>query len=480
MGAFFSYSLQSALCLAIFYLFYTVVLSRETFHRLNRCMLLFIMALSWIIPLFAGALSFRTGVEVVPEMLVEQPLATLTAGGAAASLDLSVWQSVFVPVFTLYLVGIAYCVLYQALSYLRLWRLLSKGKHAALDNDIRLILHTDTSMAPFSWMKYIVLSEDDYAEDGAAIIAHETAHIRLRHSWDLMAAHVFVILQWFNPFAWLLYRNLRNTHEYEADKSVLDEGFEAQHYQLLLIKKAVGTRLYSMANGYNHSNNLKKRITMMLQKKSNAWARLKYALVLPLAATTVVAFARPEISRPFDEISSVKVSYFAPTAQPVEAKSVEKVVVPPRQEVATPVETVAETPPAPRETKAPAAKPKPAPTTPEDTVVFMVVEQMPEFPGGMSAMMKYLAQNIKYPVKAIEKKMEGRVVVSFVVSCDGSLRDFQVVRSVDPELDAEAIRVIKSMPNWKPGKQRGKNVSVKYTLPINFSLSAKKDSLQTK
>ena len=117
MGAFFSYSLQSALCLAVFYLFYTVVLSRETFHRLNRCMLLFIMALSWIIPLFAGALSFRTGVEVVPEMLVEQPLATLTAGGAAASLDLSVWQSVFVPVFTLYLVGIAYCVLYQALSY---------------------------------------------------------------------------------------------------------------------------------------------------------------------------------------------------------------------------------------------------------------------------------------------------------------------------------------------------------------------------
>ena len=118
----------------------------------------------------------------------------------------------------------------------------------------------------------------------------------------------------------MIYRDLRNTHEYEADKSVLDEGFEAQHYQLLLIKKAVGTRLYSMANGYNHSNNLKKRITMMLQKKSNAWARLKYALVPPLATTTVVAFARPEISRPFDEISSVKVSYFAPPPNPSKQK----------------------------------------------------------------------------------------------------------------------------------------------------------------
>ncbi len=478
MGAFFSYSLQSALCLAVFYLFYTVVLSRETFHRLNRYTLLAIMALSWMIPLLAGALSFRTGANVVPEMIVEQPLAALSAG-TVTPFESSVWHSVFVPVFTLYLIGIVVCVLYQAVSYLRLWRLLYKGKRTVLNNDIRLILHTDMRMAPFSWMKYIVLSEDDYIEDGTAIIAHETAHIRLRHSWDLMAAHAFVILQWFNPFAWLVYRDLRNTHEYEADKSVLDEGFEAQHYQLLLIKKAVGTRLYSMANGYNHSNNLKKRITMMLQKKSNAWARLKYALVLPLAATTVVAFARPEISRPFDEISSVKVSYFAPTAQPVEAKSVEKVVAPPRQEVAVPVETVAETP-TPRETKAPAAKPKPAPITPKDTVVFMVVEEMPEFPGGMSAMMKYIAQNIKYPVKAIEKKIEGRVTISFVVSRDGSLRDFRIVRSVDPDLDAEALRVAKSMPNWKPGKQRGKNVSVKFTLPINFSLSAKKDSLQTK
>lgn len=479
MGAFFSYSLQSALCLAVFYLFYTVVLSRETFHRLNRYTLLAIMALSWMIPLLAGALSFRTGANVVPEMIVEQPLAALSAG-TVTPFESSVWQSVFVPVFTLYLIGIAFCVLYQVVSYLRLWWLLYKGKRTVLNNDIRLILHTDMRMAPFSWMKYIVLSEDDYTEDGAAIIAHETAHIRLRHSWDLMAAHAFVILQWFNPFAWLVYRDLRNTHEYEADKSVLDEGFEAQHYQLLLIKKAVGTRLYSMANGYNHSNNLKKRITMMLQKKSNAWARLKYALVLPLAATTVVAFARPEISRPFDEISSVKVSYFAPTAQPVEAKSVEKVVAMPRQEVAAPVETVAEIPPAPRETKVPAAKPKPAPTTPEDTVVFMVVEEMPEFPGGVSGLMEYLRDNLKYPVKAKEKKIEGRVTAAFVVSRDGSIRDVQIVRGVDPDLDAEAIRVIKSMPNWKPGKQRGKNVAVKYTLPINFRYPQAKDSLQTK
>ena len=125
-------------------------------------------------------------------------------------------------------------------------------------------------------------------------------------------------------------------------------------------------------------------------------------------------------------------------------------------------------------------KPKPAPTTPKDTVVFMVVEEMPEFPGGMSGLMEYLRDNLKYPVKAKEKKIEGRVTAAFVVSRDGSIRDVQIVRGVDPDLDAEAIRVIKSMPNWKPGKQRGKNVAVKYTLPINFRYPQAKDSLQTK
>ncbi len=465
MGSFFSYSLQSALCLSIFYLFYKILLSGETFHRFNRYTLLGIMVLSWLTPFFAMSLplfsapntamqtSAPASVELIAEDMTIVPEASV--------------QSAFIIIFSLYITGIALYMLYQTISYLRLLRLLRKGRHTVSDNNVRLIIHSDSHIAPFSWMRHIVLSEEDYLEDGNAIIAHETAHIRSHHSWDLIAAQILVALQWFNPAAWLLYRELRIVHEYEADEAVLNEGFEAQHYQLLLIKKAVGTRLYSMANGYNHSNNLKKRITMMLQKKSNSWARLKYTLVLPLAVTTVAALARPEISQSFTEISSVKVNRFASTVQPVEAENVKKTIVAETETV-----PVAKT----TETKTPVSAPTPA--MQKDTVVFMVVEEMPKFPGGDKALMAYLSENIRYPINAIKKGISGRVVVSFVVGKDGTLRDFNVVRSVDPELDAEALRVTKAMPKWEPGRQRGKNVSVKYTIPITFNLSSPKDTLK--
>ncbi len=106
----------------------------------------------------------------------------------------------------------------------------------------------------------------------------------------------------------------------------------------------------------------------------------------------------------------------------------------------------------------------------DDQVVFVVVESMPSFPGGDAALFKYLNDNIKYPVIAQESGIQGRVICQFVVNRDGSIVDIEVVRSVDKSLDAEAIRVIKNMPKWTPGKQRGKTVRVKYTLPVNFRL----------
>lgn len=466
MGAFFSYSLQSALCLSIFYVFYKALLSHETFHRLNRYTLLALMALSWLLPACAVAFSFQPETETV----VALPAVLATSSAVETSpVSSPSFHSAFAVLFTLYITGMIVCALYQTISYLRLLRLLHKGKRLFLDRGIRLIIHSDTRVAPFSWMKYIAISEADYDEHGDAIIAHETAHIRRYHSWDMVAAQAFLILQWFNPVAWMFYRELRIIHEYEADETVLNEGFEARSYQLLLIKKAVGTRLYSMANGYNHSNNLKKRITMMLQKKSNAWARLKYALVLPLTVTTVAVFARPEISKHFDEISSVKVNRFASIEQPEETENVKK-TMPPTQK--------AETVPITQKKERQSSPKKAILSTPDDTTVFVVVEEMPQFPGGQSELMGYIGKNVKYPQKAIEKKISGRVVVSFVVGKDGTLRDFKVVRAVHPELDAEALRVIKSMPKWNPGRQRGKNVAVKYTIPVNFSLSHPKDTVK--
>ena len=188
-----------------------------------------------------------------------------------------------------------------------------------LVDGIHLIL-TDQPVVPFSWMRTIVISRKDFEESGIEIMTHEMAHIKARHSIDLLISEICILFHWFNPSVWLLRQELQNIHEYEADESVLNQGVDAKRYQLLLIKKAVGAqRFTSMANSFNHSS-LKKRIAMMLKQKSSPWARLKYLYVLPLAALTVVAFARPEISHELEKISSVKISEIIPVQEKKEPK----------------------------------------------------------------------------------------------------------------------------------------------------------------
>ena len=303
-------------------------------------------------------------------------------------------------------------------------------------------------IVPFSWMKYIVISRKDLEENGREILIHEMAHIHHRHSVDLLVADICIFFQWFNPGAWLLKQELQNIHEYEADETVINEGVNAKEYQLLLIKKAVGTRLYSMANSFNHSK-LKKRITMMLKEKSSPWARLKYLYVLPVAAIAVTAFARPEVSNKVEEISSVKVNDLAAI---VETKMTESVgdTMKPADVKYVPTEVRKQL---------------------KGTPVFEVVEEMPEFPGGgMSALMSYLKDNMRYPASAKEKGTQGRVTVQFVVDKDGSIKEPKLLRSVDKDMDAEALRLISNMPKWKPGRQKGQPVAVKYTVPVMFSL----------
>lgn len=189
----------------------------------------------------------------------------------------------------------------------QVYTLIHKGKVTVLEDGICLVV-TEQRIAPFSWAKYIVISRKDLEESGMEILTHERAHIQALHSWDICFVSLCTILHWFNPTIWLLKQDLQNIHEYEADEYVITHGVDAKHYQLLLIKKAVGTqRFTSMANSFNHSK-LKKRITMMLKEKSSPWARMKYLYVLPVAAITLTTFARPEISNELNEISTIKVN----------------------------------------------------------------------------------------------------------------------------------------------------------------------------
>ena len=323
MGVFFIYILKSSVCLVLFYLFFRLLLSKETFHRFNRMALLGVLFFSLLIPCIE--VTTRHQVEVqqavlsIEQLLLMAELETTPANvGAVQETSAISWVQI---VLLVYWAGILFLACRNIYSLICLFRLVHSGKHEKLEKGVTLVVHNQ-EIVPFSWMKYIVISRKDLEENGREILIHEMAHIHHRHSVDLLVADICIFFQWFNPGAWLLKQELQNIHEYEADETVINEGVNAKEYQLLLIKKAVGTRLYSMANSFNHSK-LKKRITMMLKEKSNPCALLKYLYVLPLAAIAVTAFARPEISEKVEEISAVKVNDLA---EIVEKKSEENVV----------------------------------------------------------------------------------------------------------------------------------------------------------
>ena len=550
MGMFFVYILKSSLCLALFYLFYRLLLSKETFHRFNRLALLGVLALSGTIPFVKITIQNPTEAGILFDELVQIPEAMSPEVSVSLSMEeVSApfpWMALVLLVYGL---GIVFFWGRHLWSFGRMCRVLRSSRMEKMEEGITLFVHKE-KVAPFSWMNIIVLSEEDIQESGEAILTHERAHIKNRHSWDLLLAEVCVFFQWFNPAAWLLKQELQTIHEYEADEWVVNNGIDAKTYQLLIIKKAVGTRLYSIANSFNHSS-LKKRITMMIKKKSNPWARLKYLYVLPLAAVAVAAFARPEVSNELNEISSVNVNdltsivktnevisvvnssdekfvlngqvmkYSAKTPLvgasviirgttigtisdadgkfqlsvkkgdvvvvsfvgmqtqfvPVEGNS--NLVVWMRDDVQKMEEMVVYAPNSSEggnEDKVsvvfdmPIEKVEEGTASQKEETVYQVVEQMPMFPGGMLAAMEFLGKNMKYPVAAQKAKIEGRVIVQFVVDKDGSISGARVVNSVSPELDAEAIRVVNMMPKWNPGKQRGKEVPVMFTMPITFRL----------
>ena len=441
MGTFLVYILKSAACLAVFYLFYKLLMSRDTFHRFNRFALLGLLVLSSLLPLVEASVNSPAAVQetmlTLEQLLLMADIQPEGESMAAATPSATVlWLRAALLV---YLTGIVFFIVRNLCSLARLDRLIRQGKREALDSylpdrkekNVRLVVH-DHDIAPFSWMHWIVIARKDLEENGREILIHELAHIRNRHSWDLLLADLCIFVQWFNPAAWLLKQELQNIHEYEADETVLREGVNARNYQMLLIKKAVGTRLYSMANSFNHSS-LKKRITMMLKEKSNPWARAKYLYILPLAALAVTAFARPEVSAVADEISAVKV--IAPAVHDSIQPNVQPAVAAPSS----------------------------------------ALDQMPEFPGGMEALNTYLRNNIRYPQEAQKAGIQGRVIIQFIVSKDGSITDAEVVESVDPQLDAEGLRLIKNMPRWKPGMRKGQAIRVKQTLPIRFAFTKTSD-----
>jgi len=454
MQDFLIYDAKVAVLIVVFYMFYRLMLSKETFHRVNRVVLLLTAVLSFVLPLCVITLHKTVTLDVAPSVSVGDLQMEM-----AEDTKPEVWQVVLPIIF---IIGVVATLAHTLASIVKVMLLIRRSERHPQPDGTILCVTGNTEVPPFSWMRYIVMNRSDYEEHDAAILAHERGHIRLRHSCDVVLVDLLTALQWFNPAMWMLRQDLRAIHEYEADGEVLSQGINARQYQYLLITKAASIGGYSIANGINHST-LKNRITMMLHTKSSSRSYWKLLALLPIVGVTLAlnaetvndyVYQQPQkkIVKKGKKNATVNMGSQQVTVveQPKAEKTTKPVEVIQAKEVFTPVEQMPE--------------------------FFDVVEQMPEYPGGSMAMFEYLSKNIHYPKDAEEQQLQGRVIATFVVMKDGSISNAKVVKSVSPSLDEEALRCINGMPNWTPGRQNGKAVNVKYTIPISFRLDKAKEA----
>lgn len=429
MTPFILYFIKVNVALAVLYLFYKLLFSKDTFFGLRRLMLILIYITAFTYPLFKFSSRIITDSGSVTGQVIntlyKKVLPEITVFGNATT-EPTAYSWVMMLLAGIYITGVIFLSMRTLMEIRKTGTILRRSKKIEIDG-IRVCL-ADTEQEPYSFFKWIYIYPDRHsAKEMKEILIHEQTHVRELHSADILLAQIAIIICWINPFAWLIRSEIRINHEYLADRKVIANGYDKKTYQYHLL--GLEHTQLAAANLYNNFSvlPLKNRIKMLNRKRTRNIMRSKYLMFIPVAALLVLfsnCTNTADKTTTEEEKAEVK---FVPT----EVKS--------------------------------------------DTIIVQdealdVVEVMPEFPGGNKAMMSYLAENIKYPKEAENAGMQGRVIVQFVVDTDGSIEDAKVVRAVDPLLDKEAIRVINAMPKWKPGMQDGKEVRVKYTVPIAFRL----------
>lgn len=424
------YLVQSGISLMMLYIVYWLFLSRDTFFQMNRVYLVSSVMFSLIFPLIPINLTYGSVNETYMVML-DAIVINATKLQPAVYNHLNTFQIITI----IYLTGLSIFLLRFIFQIGQLVFIIQKNgvsHHEGLN-----IVFIDRNYAPFSFFGLIFINRKKLTEESIReIIDHEQVHIKQRHSIDLILMELMTIFQWFNPVVWFYRNSIKSVHEYLADEGVLLKGYNSINYQKLLLEQSTGIQVNDLTNNFNHSL-IKKRIIMMTKTKSPFMARLKLMLVTPVALLLVVAFT-----------ASPLVKTMAQTENEREIKTVQQ-------------------------TKTIAAG---------EEVVFTVVEEMPVYPGGEEARMQYLASNIKYPEAARKQGIQGTVYVTFVIERDGSVTDVRVLRGIGGGCDEEAVRVLSSMPNWTPGKQRGETVRVQFNTPIKFNLGngAKEEKVDMK
>ena len=463
-----AYFLKINVGIIVFYIFYRLFFYKDTFFHWRRTALLCFLGVS----LFYPMLNLQEWVKA------HEPMVVIADLYATTLLPEVVFEETITPTHTnwqefatnslsiIYFCGVILLFIRFIMQLTSIILLRIQCKVTEIQGVRVQILNK--ASGPFSFFHWIFVHPESHTqEELAEILTHEQTHAHQLHSADIMFSELICIACWFNPFIWLMKREIRNNLEYMADQRVLQTGYDYKVYQYHLLGLAHNKAAATLYNSFNVLP-LKNRIKMMNKKRTKEIGRTKYLLFLPLAALLLIisnieAVARTTKNFAREVIQTVEKSteqVTKATGQIPEQATVEEVTIP--KEIPADIDITDKDPSAIMQKV----------NTEDDDDIFDVVEEMPVFPGGQTGLMEFIAKNLRYPVKAQKEGIQGRVIARFIVEKDGSVSNLAVARrSASSELDAEAIRVLSTMPKWTPGKQRGKEVRVKYTVPIAFRLS---------
>ena len=455
---------KAAIYLAGFYMIYIFFLSRDTWYSRNRTFILLSVLSSLILPFITIQTNKPIDVPVFGKVLSEVFVTgskegnVLTGSGHNELSGLKILNS-------LYLAGMIFFGSKFLIDFFELIFLIIRKRN----RDTHIIRFHGFNTAGFSALGQVFINSRLTPEEADEIIRHEQNHLDHNHFFDIIFVEVVKVFQWFNPVVHLLDRSLRAVHEYQADEGCLKKGITVVSYQRLLLNQVFRANIFGLKNCFSNPTLIKKRMIMMTKKRSKTVANLKLLLVLPVIALVLAAFSsgkeihqtemtknetiaipRPVTGNPAistNSISSRSQNDLTPLPPPPVKKNIETIPV----KVVTDLEQSTE-----RKDK--------------EAEPFVVVEEMPMFPGGDAALLKYIAENVIYPDSAKAYNIQGRVIVRFAVTSEGTVNKASILKGVSADLDNEALRVVESLPKFRPGKQGGKAVPVWYMVPITFTL----------
>jgi len=463
------YFLKVNIAIALFYIFYRLLFYNDTFWATRRFYLVFSMLLSVVYPLISlsGWLEKQEPMQAIMTNYVQLNEITVTATQAATPYSLENGLLV------IYGIVSAFLLVRMIVQLVSIIRRRLKGKRQIVQGVE--IIAIDGTITPFSFFTTIFMNPELHTDqETRQILIHERTHARQRHSLDVLLSEMLTTACWINPAVWLLKHEIRHNLEFLADNSVLQSGIEPRNYQYHLLQLSYQTPQVDLVNKFNVSP-LKKRIIMMNQEKSKKAGILKYSLIVPLALALVLSSNAETLISSANKVVASSITEKTENSSKKAVESTETTDTTKIKAIAT------------MKFVAPKLKAK----TLENDKVYNYVDKKPEYPGGEEALLKFISQNMKYPQKAQENGILGKVVVRFIINKYGKVEQAEIAQTDIKQivslngktdklknqnkplsylLENEALRVVNSLPVWTPGEQKGKKVAVYYTLPITFKL----------